>query len=217
MIHWAIRYRPVILELKRYLPSWVLDVGSGPEGVRMFWRGKVVGVDIGFKRHALHNAVIASALALPFEDRSCPFVVSCDMLEHVPTGLRHEAVMQMGRVAGTHLLLMFPSGPFAEEVYESLARKYPRAELPLWLKQHLEYGLPDAGQVEGWLREAGWQVRSSWYEPADLHEALLNWEWLRGGKFLSYSLMRLLGPWIAPSLAIPDGGNKMRVVFKAVR
>ncbi len=216
MINYAIRYQPILREVARRQPAFVLDVGSGPEGLGMFWRGTVIGSDLAFKRRPLHRGVVASGEALPFAARGCPVVVSCDMLEHVPPPARHAAVVEMARVAGEALLLTFPSGQAAARVYEELARAWGSTSPP-WLLEHLEHGLPEGEQVAGWLRDGGWQVTVTHFESAAAHAALLRWERRGPVKLLTYSLMRLAGPWLAPRWPIPSEGPTLRVFIRAER
>jgi len=215
MINWAVRYQPILIELKSLQPSWVLDVGSGPEGLKLFWRGEVIGVDLRFKRLPIHHGINASGLALPFADNSSPVVVSCDMLEHVPPGERECAIAQLARVTNKTLLITFPSGETSEVVYQELASQFKSKNMPLWLKEHLEYGLPEERKVVDWLMAAGWIVKTRWYESAIAHKKLMCWENQYPGKFITYILMRLVGPLIAPRLLVPSSGPNLRVFIKA--
>ena len=217
MINWAIRYQPILHELQHLKPACVLEVGSGSEGLQLFWRGKVVGIDLEFKRRTIHEGVIASGLALPIAGRSCPVVVCCDMLEHVCPDLRRQVVNQLAQATGETLLLTFPCGEAAERMYRSLAAGYRQANLPSWLAEHLKYRLPDPQEIMGWLREMGWHPTMTWYESISTHKTLLNLELKVGGKYISYSLMRIIGPWLAPLIPIPGHDPKLRVLIKAAR
>jgi len=215
MINWAVRYQPILKELKSLQPSWVLDVGSGPEGLKLFWRGVVIGIDLRFKRVPIHQGVNASGLALPFADNSSPVVVSCDMLEHVPPSERENVIAQLARVTNKTLLITFPSGEISENVYRELANQFRSRNMPVWLKEHLEFGLPEEQKVVEWLNRAGWVVQTRWYESAIVHKKLMCWENQYPGKLLTYSLMRLVGPLIAPRLLVPSSGPNLRVFIKA--
>lgn len=216
MINWAIRYQPVLNELRRRRPAVVLEVGSGPEGLGLFWRGRVVGVDIAFKRQPLHRAVATSALALPFLDRSWPLVVSCDMLEHTPSTLRRATVAEVARVTGQALFLAFPSGAAAQACYTELAQRFP-SHVPDWLAEHVAHGLPDAEEVAGWLQADGWTVRLQWYESVAAHGRLMRWETRRLVQAFTYSLMRLAGPWLAPHWPRQDDEPLLRALLIAER
>lgn len=216
MLNHAIRYQPIVRELEQWHALPVLEVGSGPEGLALFWRGPVVGTDVVFKRRPLHRAVMASGLCLPFADRSFPTLVSCDMLEHVEPARRGAVVTEMARVAGEQLLLAFPSGPAAAAVYDELAAALAPS-LPQWLEEHLANGLPVADEVVAWLQEAGWGARVQWYESAAAHKRLMLVEnhWLV--KAGTYGLMRLAGPWFVRLASRPAPGPWLRVLIKAKR
>ena len=216
MINWAIRYQPIMEELQRWNPAIVLDVGSGSEGLSMFWKGKVVGVDIKFKRRPMLLGVCSSSLRLPFSRDTFPVVVSADMLEHVPAKSRSAAVFEMARVCSQSLLIGFPSGRAATEMYQVLASGM-KSPLPYWLREHLELGLPDANEVSGWLEEAGWSIKTSWHEPIQLHQKIMHLESWRPLGLFTYLLSRLAGPWLVQSLPEASKGDKLRVWIRATR
>lgn len=216
MFSYAIRYQPILLALQQYQPALVLDVGSGAEGLGLFWRDPLLGVDLAFKRRPLHQGVVGNSVTLPFASQSVPAVVSCDMLEHLPPHYRQQAVTEMARVAGEWLFLTFPSGSGAALIYEQLATECG-TPIPLWLEEHLAYGLPHAGEVAQWLEALGWTVQSDWYESAAAHKWLARQEMHLPIKVLAYACLRLLGPWLAPRLPVPSRGAKLRVLIQARR
>lgn len=216
MINWAIRNQPIVHELEKRRVKWVLEVGSGAEGVAIFWRGRVTGVDLQFKRASMVEPVRGSVCALPFASQAWQTVVSCDMLEHVHPERREQALDELSRVTAQTLLLTFPSGPTAQTCYQNLARRMG-PNIPLWLDEHLRFGLPDAGQVVAWLNTAGWQTRLQWYESANLHERLIMWEVQWGGKWLTYSVMRAGGRWLGPRWPVMGGQDWLRVLIVAER
>ena len=215
MINWAARYQPIVKELQSQKPAWTLEVGSGPEGLKMFWRDRVVGVDLNFKRSPIHCAVEAAGSALPFANESSPMVVSCDLLEHIHPLERRAFVLDLSRVARDSLLLAFPSGERAAQVYRDFGMRFGAADMPVWLRQHLEYGLPEADEVAGWLEKDGWRVTSAWYESALSHSRLLRWEMIFPGKFFTYSLMRLMGPYLISRMKFSSEPPYLRVLIKA--
>ncbi len=208
MINFAVRYQPLLQELQRDSVQNVLEVGSGPEGLALFWRGRVTGADVLFKRPPLHRAINASALALPFASRSWPLVVSCDTLEHIPPPLRRSMVKELARVTRRKLLLAFPEGAAAAECYAALGRRLKKPH-PDWLNEHLLLGLPDAAQTANWLRQAGWRVQLRRYESAAAHQRLMYWESKKPVQFVTYALMRLIGPLVAPRLPVATTGNNL--------
>lgn len=217
MLNWAIRYRPIVQEIQRLHPEWVLDVGSGPEGLRMFWRGKVYGLSLDYKRHPIHFGIEADANAIPIPDNSCPLVVSCDLLEHIPPEKRRKAVAEMSRVAKNHMLLVFPTGDAAEQIYRAISGHYRLISPPEWLQEHNSLGLLEVHKVENWIKNLGWTADITWFESAIFHEKLLYFELRLGGKFVTYSLMRLMGPFLINHLPFYDQEPKMRVIMKCFR
>lgn len=217
MLNWALRYQPFVKELRQIQPTWVLDAGSGAEGIKLFWRGEVRGIDIHFKRRPLHQGILASILNLPFNELSCPVVLSCDLLEHIPPEQRKSVIIELSRVSREHLLIGFPSGNAAMQTYQTIAQSYNSHKRPAWLQEHLDFGLPDAKAVENWLQEAGWKTSLTWYESARLHKMLIDLEVRFGLKLLTYSLMRLIGPELIMRLNFVDEKAYMRVMIKASR
>ncbi len=217
MINWAIRYQPFVEELHDIQPPWILDVGSGAEGIKLFWRGNVNGVDLHFKRRPLHRGILGSVLELPIANQSCPVVVSCDLLEHIHPNQRAQMVKELCRVADKKLLLGFPSGEAALQTYKSIAKGYGHRELPAWLQEHFDLGLPDVQTTERWLHENKWTTTISWYESPRFHKRLIDLEIRFGGKIITYSLMRLFGPEIISRLSFNEEDQKMRVIIKATR
>lgn len=207
MLSYLPRYYPIWQELKQFSQSRpagevgkqykpvVLEVGSGAEGLALFWKGPLVGVDVRFKRWPMAQGVAGSALRLPFAEASFPLVISCDMLEHLPGEMRQAAVLEMIRVCGESLLLAFPSGAAAWGMYQRLAKKWDQV-LPPWLEEHLVFGLPASEDVADWLQQAGWKVETLWYESAAEHFRRILWERAGLQRWISYLAARAFGPWL---------------------
>jgi len=130
----------------------VLDAGCGEYGLSAFVAAKsVVGVDIlptdvkvdGFT--FIHGSIIT----LPFAERSFSVAASVDVLEHLPTDLRPEAIRQLVRVARETIIITFPAGKAAREIDEIFNSKLVSSNqtVPDWLSEHLENPYPDAGDV----------------------------------------------------------------------
>ncbi|HQZ97968.1 MAG TPA: class I SAM-dependent methyltransferase [Pyrinomonadaceae bacterium] len=135
----------------------VLDAGCGEYGLSAFVAAKsVVGVDIlptdvkvdGFT--FIHGSIIT----LPFAERSFSVAALVDVLEHLPEGLRPEAIRQLVRVAKDTIIITFPAGKIAREIDEAFNTKLVAShqEVPDWLSEHLENPYPDANEVAEMLR-----------------------------------------------------------------
>ena len=87
------------------------------------------------------RAIVASAVNLPFDDRSFDGVVLSDVLEHVPPARRRVVILEALRVVRKVAVFGFPSGAKAAEYDAKLAEYYDRSRegRPEWLQEHIEY------------------------------------------------------------------------------
>lgn len=142
------RYQPVIEVLEDHSATHVLDVGSGWYGLSWYWERHVVQTDLVFPwprpsddgRVGRAVYVSASADALPFADDSFEFVVSLDMLEHLPQDMRDQAVSELARVAKRGVVIGYPLGDSAAWVdrqVHRLLRWTPGRQVPDWLHEHV--------------------------------------------------------------------------------
>lgn len=154
----ALRYLPIMDDIKKSYKNTktILEVGSEINGITTYFPKAVTGVDINFdysKRNKYLTPIKASALKLPFPDNSMDYVLSVDMLEHIPRINRLKAVSEMVRVSKFKVYLSFPTGKKSEdadkELYEYFLKK--RGEEYQYLKEHVELGLPDIGEVRKFL------------------------------------------------------------------
>lgn len=166
---WPDRYRNWSIEVAlRYLPLArqirsagyehdVTEIGSGDLGITPYLRRKVVGVDRGFTRpNLLMDRLEASVLNLPFQDASQPCVLTTDMLEHLPPGVRSKAVDELVRVTRNYLVVAVPAGLRAEQQDQELDRLYERlhGSRHPFLIEHVDNGLPRLGEIDEYVRGA---------------------------------------------------------------
>ena len=151
-IDWAIRYAPMVSFVRSCRPRSILEVGSGPQGIGYFLKDMpIVGTDIRFGELPLANLrpVVASSIALPFQDHAFDMVLSSDMIEHLPEGLRQTAMKEMLRVADRFVVVGFPSGSVAKmhdlEIVAYLKRQ--GIKIPVWISEHLQYEYPTSQSV----------------------------------------------------------------------
>lgn len=148
----ALRYLPIARRIREAgLEAQVTDVGSGPVGIAPYLRRPVTGVDAEFigPPHRLLIPVTASVLATGFDDASRPCVVSVDMLEHLPEGVRGAAVDELVRITGRLLLVACPEGAAAAAHDRWVAERFlaVRGAEHRYLNEHLEHGLPADGDL----------------------------------------------------------------------
>jgi hypothetical protein len=168
---YSIRYIPVLKELSDNKGSYrnILEIGSGPLGLSRLILDKVVAVDISTSGPHFDNVALinSSATALPFEDNSFDFVVSMDMLEHIPREQRERVVDELFRVTRKKFYLGMPCGHSAEKIEEKIWGKYSSL-LEKWrgtaedkktftkrnsfLFEHHEHGLPKEEEVIRYIK-----------------------------------------------------------------
>lgn len=183
----AMRYRSVVRFLEAHGIGAALDVGSGASGLAAWWPGRVTGVDLRFDGDPPANLtpVHGSVLELPFPDRSHEAVVSVDVMEHLPPEVRRQAFAELLRVSSRFVWVAFPSGAAATRADRRLAALGAKAgrETPGWLRDHLEYGVPDDADARAWPHP-GFRSGARARVPVAVHMAVVALEHAPGGDLL---------------------------------
>lgn len=159
----GLRYLPIsdeILKAKVKEPS-ILEIGSGVRGITPYVPYAVTGMDIAFHGVIARNLtpVIRTGTKLPFPARSFDYIVSVDMLEHVPPAQRLDVISEMLRVADKKIFIAVPCGTAAEIQDKKLDDLYAhwRGERFEFLREHVENGLPDKEELRSYIYEAAAQ------------------------------------------------------------
>lgn len=135
-------------------------MGSGSIGIAPYIGKQVIGVDKDFsgKECPLLKQVKGDGTNLSFADKSFDFVVSSDVLEHIPAQKREKAVLEWLRVAKKELILAFPEGEKSEihdkELYEEFKKRGLSDYSENFFKEHLENGLPRIKNVIDWIKSS---------------------------------------------------------------
>ena len=127
----------------------LLEVGGYPGVIRDFLpEVKVLLLDR--VRQPLQDYIIGDGSLLPLKDRSCDFVISVDVLEHIPPEKREAFIRELVRVGRKMVCLVFPcyskEAVRAEKELESYFRKKFGLESE-FLTEHRQYGLPKFEEV----------------------------------------------------------------------
>jgi hypothetical protein len=157
----ALRYLPIADSIRKGpIPDpKILELGSGVKGVACYVPNKIVGVDISFNERVAKNLqpVLHEGVVLPFPDRSFDYVLSVDMLEHVPSDQRRTSISEMMRVARSRVYIAVPCGPLAEKQDRDLDALFTRlrGKQYFFFKDHVENGLPSLDDMLGYITQAG--------------------------------------------------------------
>lgn len=214
----ALRYLPIVADIQKNYQEGesILEVGSEISGITPYLQKPVTGVDIDFdmsKKNEYLTPVKASAVELPFKDRSFDYVLSVDMLEHLPIPQRFKAIMEILRVAKKKVYLAFPSGKSATLSDNELNQYYlrRRGEDHPYLKEHLGFGLPDFREVKAELeKHPEFKIKIVGNTNIYLWNTLLRWG-LSDQKFQSSLYRRLL--LLLPVLKHLNFGSTYRKMF----
>ncbi len=102
------------------------------------------------------NYVHGDATAMTFQDNSFDFVVSFDVFEHIPRSKRQAFIGECTRVAKRGVIVAAPFGTpqnaeaevFLNGLFKQLHKKDHQ-----WLKEHIDYRLPEPGLATQLLKE----------------------------------------------------------------
>ncbi len=104
------------------------------------------------------NYVQGSALEMPFEENSFDYVVSFDVLEHIPADKRQLFFDECNRTAKKGVIICAPhkspANEYAETSLNNLYKKLHRKPHQ-WLREHIEYGIPDFGMLTKYADRKG--------------------------------------------------------------
>lgn len=163
-----LRYAPIlrVLQQHRRAGERIGEVGGGVAGIAQFLDEQIIGCDPYFLGKKGKRAdwrgerplpsikpVGGTATRIPLPSNSIPFVVSSDMLEHLPRSQRAKAIQEMLRVSNRMVVLNFPCGSAARRWEERLFRwgKVIYGREHRWIKEHLQHGLPAESEVIKYL------------------------------------------------------------------
>lgn len=193
----AVRYLPVVREIKSLGKPSVLEIGSGGLGIAPYLGSKVTGVDTNFSPpfHPLLEKVVGSALDLPFSDKSFDVVIAVDILEHVAPEKRKKVLEEMRRVARKEIIIAVPTGIQAEEQDKELAKEYQTSNQKEYqfFAEHEMYGLPQEKDLRLLI---GNNARMEKNEPLRLKNFLMR-GWMRPGllhKVFYWKILLLIIP-----------------------
>lgn len=149
--------RPLRERKGRPCETTILEVGSGSLGIAPYLGQKITGLDLDFSGpdFPLLTRIKGDATHIPFPDQSFDFVVSVDVLEHVPSKKRKRAINEALRVAKFGVFLGIPCGKEAEKQDKLHHQQYKKIfgqPFP-FLAQQVKLGLPTEDEMLRMIKE----------------------------------------------------------------
>lgn len=136
----------------------IIDLGGLHGEIEKFFpTDKVTVLDV-YEVNDKSNYVKGDATNLAYDDNTFDISTSFDVLEHIPRKLRHRFIEESIRVASKVAILTFPEDTGNGEVIKAEIELndfyiHLTGEHHPWLKEHIENGIPTAGEVESILRK----------------------------------------------------------------
>ena len=182
----ALRYQPLIPIIEERKPKVIVEIGSGSRGISAYTGVPSFGVDVAFNlgvEPGLQRRVYSSGDRLPFDDESVDVMLSVDMLEHVPAGLRPGIIQEMFRAIRSDgiVYVAVPCGKMSQaadqRVHEAFLKR--KGKVHPMLRDHIEHGLPSKEEIVSLVEDVailkGWAVRLYESSPIWLWEWNLTW------------------------------------------
>lgn len=154
----ALRYLPMVECIKEYDNPVVVEIGSGGLGIGPYLKRPFVGVDLQFD-HPKSSHLIpmqGSVLDIPLPSLYADVVVNSDMLEHIPTSKRQQAVSELFRIAKRCIIIGVPVGKAAaaqDKELDKLYRDTHHKPHP-FLAEHVTNGLPEIDDLKKYIDQA---------------------------------------------------------------
>ena len=157
------RYWPVVNALVGVCDP-VCEIGSGPAGLASWTDRQVIGVDPGADdRHgdfrALPNLtrIVADGGEIPLDTDSAGAAGAADTCQPAPAAQRPAVAAELIRSTrpGGRVVVIGPTGPDAQAgdqwLLDALARRDNMPDWAIWLKEHVEMGVPSVDEMAGLL------------------------------------------------------------------
>jgi SAM-dependent methyltransferase len=183
-LNWKIRYSKILFNTPELFDpaSSVVEVGCGPAGISQFLNRNVIGVEPHpvVPRNENLEIVEGSILALPFSNDSVDYVLCVDVLEHLAAGLRENAIRELLRVAKKKVIISCPCHLWAKAGELELKQMFQNAQIdvPDWLQEHLEFGLPLVQDILNPIVATGHEFEVAGNETMLQHYAGIALDWL---------------------------------------
>ncbi len=161
----------------------VLDIGGRGNILKKFLLHDDVFYMDPFVESKDKNFISGDGCDIPLADNSFDWVTSADVFEHIPNEKKKAFLEENIRVSKSGIIIAAPFFSKEVERAEFTAnenyKKFTSGNDHLWLKEHIEYGLPKEDYIENFLTENRLEFQK-------IHNnGLLLWEGLIGLSFFT--------------------------------
>tara|TARA_R110001583_G_scaffold152016_1_gene303815 strand:+ start:15862 stop:18756 length:2895 start_codon:yes stop_codon:yes gene_type:complete len=153
----------------------------------------------------------ADASNLPFSDGEFDFVISLDVLEHVPEDKRQKVITECTRVSSKAFILACPidndgKTTKSERVANDVFLKFHGMEHP-WLKEHFDEGLPTFDYVNGIIEDLSIPFHSFQCGKLEWWESLMKMHYMESADHRFHEAFELLNLHYNQYLHAQDSGG----------
>jgi SAM-dependent methyltransferase len=177
LLNWKIRYSKILLAVPELSDpeSSVVEVGCGPAGITEFLDRKVIGIEPNpvVARNKNLEIIEGSVMALPFPDNAIDYVLCVDVMEHLPAELRAGAIGELLRIARKKVIISCPCHDWATAGELELKQMFEKTgfDVPDWLQEHLDFGLPSVHEILRPIAATGYEFEVAGNETMLQHYA----------------------------------------------
>ena len=163
-----IRYRLVLRCLTSKIEGKkVLDLGCGPGRLGQAVeakRAQVIFFDLNrnYLKNIKGERVLGDATKLPFSNRAFDYLISTDVLEHIPPLKREALLYEMARTTKEKMVFTFSTlskNSFGVKIFEVWFRIF-KISYPEWYVEHNAFPVPTVNFVKKVCRESGLKILS---------------------------------------------------------
>lgn len=176
-LNWKIRYSKILLAVPALSDpeSSVVEVGCGAAGIAEFLDRKVIGIEPNpvVARNKNLEIIEGSIMALPFADNAIDYVLCVDVMEHLPAELRAGAIGELVRIARKKVIISCPCHDWATAGELELKQMFEKTgiDVPDWLQEHLDFGLPLVQEILRPIAATGYEFEVAGNETMLQHYA----------------------------------------------
>lgn len=158
----------------------ILEVGSNSQrNLEKFVDSEIFYTDIVEHEEFAGNDhfFVADATNLVgIKDDEYDFVVASDVFEHIPDQLREAFLSELTRVAKQYAIICFPFSTVENNMVEKRTNLYYKTiygEDYIWLKEHIENGLPKLDVIDSFLDSKGIRYSVCKHGSVDVWEEMM--------------------------------------------